>query len=74
MVKYKELIKEHIGKIVWIYVDAFNLEPWNDEWTIESASKRIFQIINCEGFYKNMDLRALKVWLWWGKKFQNNSV
>jgi len=50
MVKYKELKKEHIKEIAEIYVDAFNSEPWNDEWTIESASKRISQMINCEGF------------------------
>ena len=50
MVKYKELKKEHIKEMAEIYVDAFNSEPWNDEWTIESASKRISQMINCEGF------------------------
>lgn len=50
MFKYKELTKEHIREIAEIYVDAFNAEPWNDEWTIESASKRISQMINCEGF------------------------
>ena len=36
MIKYKELTKEHIKEIAEIYVDAFNSEPWNDEWTIES--------------------------------------
>ena len=50
MVKYKELTKEHIREIAEIYVDAFNSEPWNDKWTSESASKRISQMINCEGF------------------------
>ena len=50
MVRYEELTKEHIKEIAEIYVDAFNCEPWNDEWTIESASKRISQMINCEGF------------------------
>ena len=50
MVKYEELTKEHIKEIAEIYVDAFNSEPWNDKWTIESASKRISQMINCEGF------------------------
>ena len=50
MVKYKELTKEHIKEIAEIYVDAFNCQPWNDKWTTESASKRISQMINCEGF------------------------
>lgn len=51
MIEYKELTKEHIKEISKIYVNAFNSEPWNDKWTIESASKRISQMINCEGFY-----------------------
>ncbi|OOM71488.1 putative acetyltransferase [Clostridium puniceum] len=50
MLKYKELTKEHIKEIAEIYVGAFNSKPWNDQWTIESASKRISQMINCEGF------------------------
>ena len=51
MIIYKELNRAHIREIAEIYVDAFNSEPWNDEWTVESASKRISQMINCEGFY-----------------------
>lgn len=50
MIEYKELTKEHIDKIAEIYVRAFNSEPWNDEWTVETATKRISQMINCEGF------------------------
>jgi len=50
MTKYKELTEQHIKEIAEIYVGEFNSEPWNDEWTIESASKRISQMINCEGF------------------------
>ena len=50
MEKYEELTKEHIKEIAEIYVDAFNSEPWNDKWTTYSASKRISQMINCEGF------------------------
>ena len=50
MIEYKELTQEHINKIAEIYVRAFNSEPWNDEWTVETASKRISQMMNCEGF------------------------
>lgn len=50
MIEYKELTKEHIKEIAEIYVDAFNAQPWNDEWTIDSASRRISQMISCEGF------------------------
>lgn len=50
MTKYKEITKDYIRDIAEVYIEAFNSEPWNDEWTIESASKRISQMINCEGF------------------------
>ncbi len=50
MIEYKELTKEHINEIAEIYVRAFNCEPWNDEWTTETATKRISQMMNCEGF------------------------
>lgn len=50
MIEYKELTKEHINEIAEIYVRAFNSEPWNDDWTVETATKRISQMINCEGF------------------------
>lgn len=50
MIKYKELTKEHLIDVAEVYVEAFNSEPWNDKWSIESASNRISQMINCEGF------------------------
>jgi len=48
---YKDLKKEHIKELSKLYMDAFNSDPWNDEWTLESASKRLLQMINCEGSY-----------------------
>ena len=42
--------KSHLSEIAEMYVEAFNAPPWNDEWTIETASKRILQMMNCEGF------------------------
>lgn len=48
---FKDLKKEHIPELTQLYIDAFNSPPWNDGWTIENASKRLIQMINCEGFY-----------------------
>lgn len=48
---YKDLEKEHVPQLAKLYMDAFNAAPWNDEWTLESASNRLLQMINCEGFY-----------------------
>nr|WP_207731486.1 GNAT family N-acetyltransferase [Clostridium botulinum] len=40
-----------IKEVVDIYVHTFNSPPWNDKWTIETASKRLYQMINCESSY-----------------------
>ncbi len=48
---YVTLEKKHLPKLAKIYVDAFNSAPWNDEWTEESASNRLSQMINCQGYY-----------------------
>lgn len=48
---YREIEEKDVLDIAKLYVDSFNAHPWNDEWTIESASNRILQMINCEGFY-----------------------
>jgi len=48
---YKNLEKGDIPELANLYMNAFNEDPWNDEWTLESASNRLLQMINCEGFY-----------------------
>lgn len=49
--KFKEIMLSDIENIVVMYVNTFNSSPWNDEWTIETASKRLRQMINCESSY-----------------------
>lgn len=49
--RFEEITLSDISKLVKMYVDTFNSPPWNDEWSIETASKRLKQMINCEGFY-----------------------
>lgn len=61
---FKDLQKEYIPELAKLYVDAFNSPPWNDEWTIESASNRLLQMINCDGFdglicYENNNIIGL---------------
>lgn len=34
-----------------LFIKAFNAPPWNDQWTIETASKRLLDFINTPGFY-----------------------
>ena len=48
---YLELEEKHLPALAELYVEAFNAPPWNDQWTVESAAKRLSQMMNCEGFY-----------------------
>lgn len=49
--KYEEVTLTDINELAIMYIETFNSPPWNDEWTIESASKRLHQMIHCEDFY-----------------------
>lgn len=51
MIEYEEISIVHINDLAKMYVDTFNSEPWNDKWTIETAEKRLRQMINVEDFY-----------------------
>ena len=48
---YEEITLEHLDELADLYVETFNSEPWNDEWTIDTAKKRLHQIINTEDSY-----------------------
>jgi aminoglycoside 6'-N-acetyltransferase I len=49
--RFEEITLSDINEISKMYADTFNSPPWNDEWSIETASKRLKQMINCEDFY-----------------------
>lgn len=49
--KFEEITLLDINELSNMYVETFNSPPWNDEWSIETASKRLHQMINCEDFY-----------------------
>lgn len=51
MITYKDMKITDIKDLAPMYVETFNSEPWNDKWTLESASKRLQQMINVEDFY-----------------------
>ena len=50
-VEFKEITLDDIDELARMYVETFNAPPWNDNWTLETASKRLKQFINCEDFY-----------------------
>lgn len=47
----KEIKREDLKEMVNIYIDAFNNEPWNDKWTVETATERLTNMISDSGFY-----------------------
>lgn len=46
--EFKIMTREDLDKIVELYVGAFNGAPWYDKWTVETAKKRLGQMIGCE--------------------------
>lgn len=47
----KEIKLEDVKEITELFIDSFNNPPWNDEWTYNTASKRLIDIINTPGYY-----------------------
>jgi aminoglycoside 6'-N-acetyltransferase I len=54
---------EHLLECSELYLKVFNAEPWNDKWTIETASKRLRDIYispNFEGvlYFENEQIKG----------------
>ena len=49
--KFEEINLTDIEELAKMYVETFNSPPWNDEWSMETASKRLYQMINSEDSY-----------------------
>jgi len=47
---YKPVNENYLAEITDMYIEAFNAPPWNDQWTVETAMKRLRQMMNCAGF------------------------
>lgn len=45
---YEETTEAHLDELAQLYVETFNATPWNDEWTFETARKRLQQILHSE--------------------------
>ncbi len=48
---YKETELSDLNEMAILYMETFNSEPWNDRWTLDTAKKRLHQMINTEDFY-----------------------
>lgn len=50
-ITYKETALSELDEMATLYIETFNSEPWNDNWTMDTAKKRLHQMINTEDFY-----------------------
>lgn len=46
--QYEEITESHLDELSRLYVDTFNAAPWNDEWTFETARKRLYMMLHTE--------------------------
>ena len=46
--EYEEIKESHLDELALLYVETFNAAPWNDEWTFETARKRLQWMIQAE--------------------------
>ncbi len=59
----KNMTLSNIGDYSKLFVSVFNSEPWNDKWTVETASLRIENMMNTNTFigkalYSQNDLKG----------------
>lgn len=48
---YKQIDSNMVDEIVELYIESFNSPPWNDNWTSETAYKRLFPLIGADRFW-----------------------
>jgi GNAT superfamily N-acetyltransferase len=48
---YEVINDVYIPKLAEIYVKTYNAPPWNDEWTISTATKKLDEMINCRNSF-----------------------
>ena len=49
--QFKQIELSDLNVLVKMYIETFNAGPWNDEWTVEAASRRLTQMIKCPDSY-----------------------
>lgn len=49
--QYKKLTEDDIPKLIPLYIESFNAAPWQDQWTAETAGKRLRQMLRRESAY-----------------------
>lgn len=47
---YKKISEDMLDEIIELFIETFNSEPWNDNWTIQTSFKRLHPIVLTEEF------------------------
>lgn len=48
--RIETLTEEHLDECARVLISAFNDEPWNEHWTLETAKKELFWTLHAPGF------------------------
>ena len=48
---YRQFLLEDVADIAALYVASFNAPPWNEQWTLETASQRLRQMLQRPSAY-----------------------
>lgn len=49
--QYRTFTAADIPLVAELYVASFNAPPWNDAWTVETASRRLSQMLQRDSAY-----------------------
>ena len=49
--EFKQYIAQDLEKCTTTFINVFNAEPWNDEWTVENATRYLMDFTNTPGFF-----------------------
>ena len=48
--RIEPLTQSHLNECAHLIVSAFNIEPWNENWTFDTAQKTLYQTLEAPGF------------------------
>lgn len=47
---YKNISEDMLDEMIELFIETFNSKPWNDSWTIRTASKRLCPMVHTQEF------------------------
>ena len=50
-ITYEILTNYHIPELSKFYMETYNSPPWNEKWTMEAATQKLDELINCRDSY-----------------------